>query len=372
MTDRPAVIVVGHSARALAASAKRAGFAPLSVDVFGDEDTRKMSVAAILLEGGLSHGLTLDHVVSAVETLVRAYDPIGLVYGSGFEHQPETIAAIGGMTRIFGNDAETIKRVKDPHALAQLCDALGISHPPIASAPPEQPERWLRKRRGGAGGAHISAATATSAAPPDCFFQRRVPGQSISALFAANGKRAAIIGLSAQWTAPTLASPFRYGGAAGPIEVGAAHADEIACAVASITSEFCLIGINSADFIVSANAVWLIEINSRPGATLDVFEPDEDSLLEVHIAGCEGRLMPLPTNLAFKAAEVVYAPFDIVSPAGLNWPDWTADRPSPGTRVAADDPLCTTLASGPTVDLARICASDRAQHITAFFQESKH
>jgi uncharacterized protein len=371
MTDRPAIIVVGHSARALASSAKRAGFAPLSVDVFGDEDTRKMSDAAILLEGGLSHGLTLDHVVSAVETLVRAYDPIGLVYGSGFEHQPETIAAIGRTMRIFGNEAETIKRVKDPHALAQLCDALEISHPPIASAPPEQPELWLRKRRGGAGGAHITAAT-EGAAPPDCYFQRRVTGQSISALFVANGKRAAIIGLSAQWPAPTPASPFRYGGAAGPIEVGAAQADEIACAVASITSESCLVGINSADFIVSADAVWLIEINARPGATLDVFEPDEDSLLRLHIAGCEGRLMPLPTNLAFKAAEVVYAPLDIVSQVELNWPDWTADRPSPGTRVAAGDPLCTTFASGPTVDLARTYANDRAHQLMAFFQESKH
>jgi len=372
MTDRPAIIMVGHSARALAFSAKRAGFAPLSVDVFGDDDTRRVSDAAILLEGGLRHGLTLDHVVNAVGILVRAYDPIGLVYGSGFEHQPETIAAIARMTRVFGNEAETLKRVKDPHALAQLCDALGISHPPIASAPPEQPERWLRKRQGGAGGAHISAATATCAAPPDCYFQYRVAGQSFSALFVANGKRAAIIGLSAQWTTPTPASPFRYGGAAGPIEVGAAQADQIACAVASITSEFCLVGINSADFIVSADAVWLIEINPRPGATLDVFEPNEDSLLGLHIAGCEGRLMPLPTNLAFKAAEVVYAPFDIVSQVELNWPDWTADRPSPGTRVAAGDPLCTTLASEPTVDLARICASDRAQHIMAFFQESKH
>ena len=368
MTDRPAIIVVGRSARALAYSAKRAGFGPLSIDVFGDEDTRKMSVDAILLEGGLSH----DHVVSAVETLVHDYDPIGLVYGSGFEHQPETIAAIGRMTRIFGNEAETIKRVKDPHALAQFCDALGISHPPIASSPPRQPERWLRKRRGGAGGAHISAATAIGAAPPDCYFQRRVTGQSISALFVANGKRAAIIGLSAQWTTPTPASPFRYGGAAGPIEVGAAQADEIACAVASIASEFCLVGINSVDFIVSTDAVWLIETNPRPGATLDVFEPDEDSLLGLHIAGCEGRLMPLPTNSAFRAAEVVYAPFDIVSQVELNWPDWTADRPSPGTRVAAGDPLCTTLASGPTVELARICAIERAQHIMAFFQESKH
>ena len=105
MTERPAIIVVANSARALASSAKRAGFAPLSIDVFGDDDTRETSLAAIKLEGGLSDGLALDKVARAVETLITAYDPIGLVYGAGFEHQPETIAAIARKTRIFGNDA---------------------------------------------------------------------------------------------------------------------------------------------------------------------------------------------------------------------------------------------------------------------------
>ena len=233
-----------------------------------------MSLAAVKLEGGLSDGLTHDKVVGAVETLISAHDPIGLVYGAGFEHQPETIAAIARMTRIFGNDAETLKRAKDPLALARLCAAIGVSHPEIAFAPPDEPELWLMKRRGGAGGAHITAATGSRPAPPDCYFQRRVAGKSISALFLANGKKAEIIGLSMQWTAPTPASPFRYGGAAGPVDVGAAQAEEIARSIASITSELGLVGLNSADFLVSADAVWLIEINPRPGATLDVFESE--------------------------------------------------------------------------------------------------
>jgi predicted ATP-grasp superfamily ATP-dependent carboligase len=372
MTDRPAIIVVAHSARALASSAKRAGFAPLSIDVFGDDDTREMSLAAIKLEGGLSDGLTLEKVEDAAKTLTCAYNPIGLVYGSGFEHQPETIAALSRMIHVFGNEASTVKRAKDPHALAQLCDAIGIPHPTVLFAPPDEPEDWLVKRRGGAGGAHIRAATATSTASTDRYFQRRVAGENISALFVANGKGARIIGFSVQWSAPTPESPYRYGGAAGPIDVGAALAQEIECAVAGIASELCLVGLNSADFVVSPDAVWLIDINPRPGATLDVFEPDEGSLLEVHVAGCEGRLMPAPTYSARKSAEIVYAPCDFISYEKRSWPEWAADRPSPGTRVAAGDPLCTALASGATVDFARICANERAQTIRAFVEESKH
>ena len=105
--DRPIVIVAAYSARALASSATRAGFAPLSIDVFGDDDTREMSFASVKLDGGLSEGLTLDKLVYAVEMLISAHDPVGLIYGAGFEHQPETIAAIARRTRIFGNRAET-------------------------------------------------------------------------------------------------------------------------------------------------------------------------------------------------------------------------------------------------------------------------
>lgn len=244
MTDRPTIIVMGYSARALASSASRAGFAPLSIDVFGDDDTNEMSFASVKLDGGLSEGLTPDKVVCAVEMLISAHDPVGLIYGAGFEHQPETIAAIGCKTRIFGNRADALKRAKDPVALARVCEANGVRHPQVAFAPPDEPERWLMKRQGAAGGAHIAVAHEASGASPDCYYQLRVTGESISALFLASEKRTEIIGLSMQWTAPTPALRFRYGGAAGPVDIDPAHAEEIARSVAAIASELDLVGLN--------------------------------------------------------------------------------------------------------------------------------
>jgi uncharacterized protein len=372
MTDRPTIIVAAYSARALASSATTAGFTPLSIDVFGDDDTRAMSLATVKLDGGLSDGLTLDKFAGAVEMLISDHDPVGLVYGAGFEHQPETIAAIAQSTLVFGNDAETLKRAKDPLALAQICEANGVRHPQVQFAPPDEPDLWLMKRRGGAGGAHIGTAHGPSRAWPDFYFQHRVAGKSISALFLGSEKKAEIIGLSMQWTAPTPASRFRYGGAAGPVDIDPAQAEEIARSVAAIASELDLVGLNSADFLVSADAVWLIEINPRPGATLDVFESNEAPLFARHVAACEGRLTPACPSLQCKAAEIVYAPCDIVAPEGQNWPDWMVDRPSPGTRIAVGDPLCTTLAFGATVDLARALASERARKIIALVQEAEY
>jgi predicted ATP-grasp superfamily ATP-dependent carboligase len=372
MTVPPAIIIVACSARSLASSASRAGFAPLSIDVFGDDDTLGMSLASVKLDGGLSEGLTLDKVAGAVEMLISAHDPVGLVYGAGFERQPETIAAIARRTRIFGNDAETLMRAKDPVALARVCEENGVQHPAIAFTPPAAPELWLMKRRGGAGGAHITTAEGASCASPHSYFQRRVGGKSISALFLASEKKAEIIGLSMQWTAPTPDSPFRYGGAAGPVDIDPAQAQEIARSVAVIVSELDLVGLNSADFLVSTDAVWLIEINPRPGATLDVFESNEAPLFARHVAACEGRPTPAAPSVGFKAAEIVYAPCDVVAPEGRRWPDWAVDRSPAGTCIAAGDPLCTTLGSGATVDLARACASGRTRKIIALVQEADH
>jgi predicted ATP-grasp superfamily ATP-dependent carboligase len=372
MTDRPAIIVMGYSARALASSASHAGFAPLSIDVFGDDDTRAMSLASVKLEGGLSEGLAPGKVVRAVQTLAGAHDPIGLIYGAGFEHQPETIAAIANRTRVFGNGADILKRAKDPLLLARVCEANGVRHPAIAFEPPHEPELWLMKRRGGAGGAHIATAEARSSARPECYFQRRIVGESVSALFLATERKAEILGLSMQWTAPTPDSPFRYGGAAGPVNINPAQEEEIARSVAAIAAELDLVGLNSADFLVSADAVWLIEINPRPGATLDVFESNEAPLFARHIAACEGHPTHASASFAFKAAEIVYAPHDIVVGGGRDWPDWAVDQSPAGTRIAAGDPLCTTLGSGATVDLARACASERARKIIALVQEADH
>jgi predicted ATP-grasp superfamily ATP-dependent carboligase len=245
-----------------------------------------------------------------------------------------------------------------------------VPHPAIAFEPAHEPELWLTKRRGGAGGAHIAAAEAGSYARPDSYFQRRVGGKSISALFLASEKKVGIIGLSMQWAAPTPESPFRYGGAAGPVDVDRAQAEEIARSVAAMASELDLVGLNSVDFLVSDDAVWLLEINPRPGATMDVFESNKASLFAHHIAACEGRLTPMSPSSAFKAAEIVYAPHDVVVRRRKDWPDWAVDRSPAGTRIAAGDPLCTVLGSGATVDLARACASGRTRKIIALVQEA--
>jgi predicted ATP-grasp superfamily ATP-dependent carboligase len=369
MTDAAGLIVIAQSARALASSARRAGYAPLTIDMFGDDDTRALSRYSMTLEGGLSNGIGRAPLIDSIRSLVRRFDAIGVVYGSGFEHQPELIAELACEIHVYGAGARTLARAKDPREVALFCASSNVKHPEISFEQPADPDGWLVKSQGGAGGQHVRFATQGTATAVRDYWQRRVEGRSVSALFVADGGSAEIVGLSEQWTAPSSCSPFRYGGAVGPIMVDGIRRGAIEKAVAGVTRAFGIVGIASVDFIVSDDAAWLIEVNPRPGATLDVFDCDDHPLLARHLEASDGRMTaPAAKQLTPTAAEVVYARRDIVCRSPPRWPDWVADRPGGGSRIAVGDPICTVLAAASDTASARRLVATRAQEINAMVE----
>jgi uncharacterized protein len=352
MSRESAVLIVAASGRALAASARRGGLAPLVADWFGDQDTLAAAAAHRLLPRGLAHGMEPDAVLAALEELARDGAPVGVVCGTGFEDRPELLARIAERWPLIGNRAATVTRAKDPDALAALARDCDVPHPAIAWEQPDDPERWLVKRHGGSGGGHIK--TAMSAPGATRYFQRRVPGAAISALILADGRDAAVLGFSEQWCAPTAQQPFRYGGAVTPAHMAPRVTAALEEVIGRLVAAAPLSGLNSIDFLIDGDDVWLLEINPRPGATVDLFEPEQGSLLAWHIAACGGSFGPVPIrDLGARAGAIVYAEASIACAPRLEWPDWTADRPQPGTAIAAGAPLCTVLAAAVTSDEAK-------------------
>jgi uncharacterized protein len=350
-TRQDTVLIVAASGRALAASARRGGLVPLVADFFGDQDTLALAHRHCLLPDGLATGMRENAVLAALEALSQGTRPIGVVCGTGFEDRPQLLATIAARWRLIGNSPGTVARLKDPLAFAALCAAVGAPHPPASLQPPADPDGWLRKRRGGAGGGHIKAAS--SGEPVEgTYFQRQVAGMPVSALVLADGRRAKMLGFSAQWSSATPHQPFRFGGAVAP--VACATADRLAEVVARVMMQVPLVGLNSFDFLLDGEAPWLLEINPRPGATLDLFEPEDGSLFAAHVAACGGTLPSVPQAAGpAKAAAIVYADHDIASVPVLDWPRWTADRPHPGTCIKGGEPLCTVFSVAPSADEAR-------------------
>jgi predicted ATP-grasp superfamily ATP-dependent carboligase len=364
------LLVVGLSARALATAARRAGYAPLAADLFGDDDLQEVAAASIRIEGDLERGLERGPLLTALDTLAAGRAPIGILCGTGFEDRPRLLDEMGERWPLLGNDGGAVARAKDPAVLAEVCDRLAVSRPRWSEAPDPG---WLRKRRGGSGGSHVTAGDLgdrehSSPQRKAEYWQEPVAGDPVSALVLAGGGEAMVLGLSAQWPDPGPGAPFRYGGAVRPAllpeAVVAALSDAAACVVQALR----LVGLNSVDFLVAGTDWRLIEVNPRPGATLDIFEPDDDALLALHVKTCRGRLPErAPRFSGAAAAAVVYARRDVARVPRIDWPVWAADRQPFGTRVAAAAPLCTVLARANAPGEARRLVDERAAAMRAAF-----
>ena len=123
-------------------------------------------------------------------------------------------------------------------------------------------------------------------------------------------------------------------------------------------------GLNSADFLVRQDGLDLLEINPRPGATVDIFAGH--ALFRLHLDACRGVLPDkAPIWPAAAAAATVYARQAIRLPADFAWPAWTADRQPPGEPVPSGAPLCTVLADAADAVGAEQRVRDQAAEILA-------
>jgi uncharacterized protein len=365
--NETAILIAAVSGRALAASARRGGYAPLVTDFFGDQDTLETAEAHVRLEGELARGMQEKLVLCALEKLSERRQPLGIVCGTGFEGRTQLLQRLAQRWKLFGNGGETVANAKDPEIVSSICAQADIPFPECLMSKPRTPADWLVKRKGGAGGTHVRSARQSKAAGAEIYFQRKVSGQPVAALFLADGQRATVLGFSSQWTSPTPRQPYRYGGAVRPATLTPRTVDLLSAAVHRLAASMCLVGLNSADFLVDGEGFWLLEINPRPGATLDIFEPPEGSLFAMHMAACAGTLAAVSDYAkGAKASAIVYAEHDIPSVPRLDWPDWTADRPLAGTAIKAGQPLCTVYACSPVAPAARAIADQRRKMVLAW------
>ena len=353
------VLIVALSGRALAQSARAGGFDPIVLDAFADLDTREAASAVAQVPVDADWRFVLEPLLAAARRL--APPPVPLAYGSGFERCPDLLAELAVGRELLGSAPAAIRRAKDPFAFATLLHELGVPHPAVRREPPDDPAGWLVKRAGGAGGGHVRPATAQTRGP-DHYFQRLVPGRAVSVLLAGDGREAVTLGFSEQWSDPAPGRPYRYGGAAVPADITAGLAAALADAARHVAAASGLRGLGSVDALVDADGFHILELNLRPGASLDAYERAcGRPLFALHLAACRGTLPDGPlAPVRAAAAALVRAPERTVIPEGFRWPVWSADRGAPGTVVAAGGPVCTVLGEGRAAAEARDVAETRA------------
>ncbi|MFI5013487.1 MAG: ATP-grasp domain-containing protein [Hyphomicrobiales bacterium] len=361
------MLIAAISGRALAIAAREAGYAPLVADLFGDQDMRAAAIMSTTAPGNLESGFDEQGLIDSLTRLAAGRTCEGLVCGSGFEDRPEILAQLAQIWPLLGNSADTVRRAKDPFGFARLCAKLDVPHPPVRETCPSNPRNWLGKRIGGSGGAHVQAAGKAAEGPGTIYYQRRVAGRAVSALFLADGEDARVLGFSAQWSDPAPHAPERYGGAVRPAGIGQRLRHRLVRYLRSLAPALGLRGLNGADFLISGEDAWLIEINPRPGATLDLF--DAASLFALHVDACRGALpAQMPRFPGAAAAAIAYAPRRISQMPQLDWPDWSADRQTAGSSVCAGEPLCTIKVKARSTGRAKALIEERIKVVLALAQ----
>ena len=356
------VLIAAFSGRALAQSARRAGYVPLVADAFGDLDMRDAAHAFEIFPGAMRTGFRAKPLLAALDALVaRAPSkPIGLVLGSGFEDKPQLWELLDNRYGILGCNAETVRRCKDPRVFFPLLDELGIAHPETRMQPPENPEVWISKRIGGSGGRHIRMCGPIARATPRRYFQKLIEGERISvSAVSAEGMAS---DFTKQWCAPTARQPFRYGGCVSLPYRKSNAGDMMLGAASELTRRLRLKGLISFDFIMRDDTPHLLEINPRAGGSLDSVDTFDGGRFEAHLVACRENVLHFPAavlNSGQRAAAILHADRGPLTLSQFDWPEWAADRGAPGTLIPEGAPLATVLAEAPTSDAAEALARSR-------------
>ncbi len=374
------ILITGVSTRAIAESAKAAGYDFVTLDYFGDYDQKTWCENyALARDFGLPYGP--GPLYEASRRL--KYDAI--VYTASLENHPATVARLaagaalrgtagGNGSGLLGNRPEALKRVRHGPTLFAFLGDRGVPTPQTlfgnrpASA---TPHRWLRKPVSSGGGHDVTFWDAGRPPGRGYLLQQHLAGQVCSAAFVANGREAVVLGLTEQLIGrPEFgATGFIYCGNLYPLlrtDGGALEelAAEVGDLATALTREFGLVGLNGLDFVLCDGRVWPLEVNPRYSASMELIEAAWGlSMFDCHVRAVLHGDLPDPgradvaggrasdPNGSTYGKAILYAERDCRAPDTRNWAErGIRDVPFPGEAIVKGSPICTVLSSAATAD----------------------
>ncbi len=338
------LVLAAVSARAYVSAAQQAGYEVIALDAFADADMAQAATQSYQLQ--YKNGRFDAHDFERVLSEINFSDVQGAVYGSGFEAAPELIEQLALKTPVFGNTSQVLRQLKTARDFFAMCDAQDIAHPEVSFKLLHNADGWLMKRGGGSGGTHIATAPLNTPPLKGFYYQRKQVGEPVSLLFVADGKTIQVVGFNRQYLAGTPDMPYRYGGATGHADLPSKVKQSLIRAAELITQQVGLRGLNSLDAMMLKDECWVLEVNPRLSASFDLYALENSNLFEVHLQACQGVLSdkPLAVKAISKAHCVVYADKETIVKDNMIWPEWAADIPIAGSRIAIDEPICSVYA----------------------------
>jgi len=362
----PAVVIVGASVRAWAASAHRAGFAIHAADLFADRDLAALGAATAVTAAEYPAGL-----LAAAD----GYPPGPWCYTGALENHPDLIDQLAARRPLAGNHGPAVRRVRSHRLLAAALADSGLRYPATRSTPAALPTdgSWLSKPVASAGGRGIVPWVGAQtdgdggASGGARVWQERISGTPVAASYVLGDRSPRWLGASRQLigVGRWQARPFAYCGSVDmpPTTMGERQQAQWERIGAMLEHDFGLCGAVGVDAIETADGeLVVIEVNPRPTASMELFERRSgESVAARHLAidGPSRWLNPAPAaGGGTWAKAVVRTPFPVKIEAPLEerfdailaawtgqdgWPA-LADIPRRGTAADTGMPLLTVFA----------------------------
>lgn len=283
----------------------------IAFDLFSDMDLRAERVVK-------------RRSLTALVDAAMEEEPGEVIYGASFENHPKLVERLAERHTLLGNPPEVLRAVRDPVKLGAALDSYARTTVTIPTS-----GRWLRKPLRGGGGIRVREWRG-GALPKGTFLQERIDGVPCSA--AAVGD--VVLGVTEQLVGRREfgVRGYRWCGNLVPPRV-AVPLDQVQAICSRLVEAFGLRGPFGVDFVWDGERAWVVEVNPRPTASLEVLNP---------------------ARAAGKA--VVFATEDMV----VGELEGVRDVPHPGERIAKGRPICTVVATADTPDEVLISLEEQA------------
>jgi predicted ATP-grasp superfamily ATP-dependent carboligase len=267
--------------------------------------------------------------------------------------------------------------VRDPFRLAQQLHAANLHFPEVLLAGSRVPTdgSWLVKPLAGSGGSGIAiwrGQRLTSRAANGHYFQKPIEGEPHSAVYFGDGQTASLLGVTRQLVGePWLhAKPFAYCGSIGPALLSACTDDQLLRLGVVLARAFNLRGLFGVDFVLHEQDSWLVEVNPRYTASVEVLELSLEGTF-IHLVAehfgrgalciefipawgkltLQSREPSAPPQWRFVVKAVYFAKQDAlynVEPSELQ--QGCLDVPRVGTQILAGHPVLSLIEVGSSVE----------------------
>lgn len=352
------LLILGASVRAAAWSARRAGFEPVGIDLFADLDLKAVAECQQIAPDAYPHGLA---------TLANQVNCDAWMFTGALENWPELIEQVSRRLPLWGNPPAVLREVRDPLKVAGILRSAGLPCLEVRVGAGHDLPRdgtWIAKplRSGGSLGVEPVLPGFTPRVP--VYFQRIAQGENLSAQFLATRGTARLLGVTRQIVGGD-GSHVRYRGNLAPRILDPTTAGIVQRIGSALVEAFPLIGLFGIDFILEGQTPWLLEVNPRYTAAVELLElAQRQSLLRAHAGACVGEELRVHEVAAERhvGREIVYATDDASVVDDLEVPIFSAsdpyrlptigDVPARGTCFRQGEPMLSIFAQGNS--LARV------------------